>query len=100
MLRLSGNQKGVKEMNARLARVDKKFKQLFEPEKVEETLPEKLTEVELLTLLIRGNGLYWHFNGEKITPRSTEQVVESLQEKAQKDLSDIFYDFNRLREAA
>lgn len=99
MLRLQGNQRGVREINARLARVDKRFKQLFEPERVDETLP-KMTEGELLTLLFRGNGLYWNFDGGKIVPKSTEQVVESLQEKSVKNLDDIFYDFNRLRETA
>lgn len=99
MLRLQGNQRGVREINSRLARVDKRFKQLFEPDRVEETLP-KLTEGELLTLLFRGNGLYWNFDGQKIVPTQTEHVVESLQKKSTKDLDDIFYDFNRLREAA
>lgn len=99
MLRLSGNRKGIKEVNRRLKAVENKFKLLFEPDTAKAEVP-KLTEEELHNLLVNGNGIYWDIVGKTIVPCSTQDVVSSLKPKGTEEIDDVFYDFNRLREVS
>lgn len=90
-----GYTKAIAELNARLAKVDHKLMLLL----FENTPHDiKLTESELEAVLEDGDGIYWDYEDEKMSPYSSDVVVDNLINleisELDTDNDDFMYDFN------
>lgn len=73
-----------------------KFNLLFEDAKVQ----VKMTDEELIKLLLEGEGIYWDLiktqtNIQRVIPYSDAKIVENLQRKKRlENIGDVFFDFH------
>ncbi len=88
-----GYTKSIGELNKRLEEVDHKLMLLLFSNTEHKM---SMTETELENILEDGNGTYWDYEDEKMSPYGSDEVVSNLLDLdiADVDDNDIFYDFN------